>query len=440
MRITILKYKKNPLRWNNFQFQGYKIIITKINRCVKREFAPLDLTRYTFQMNLSKIASILESLMIDAYVIYDFRNSNYAARRVLQFQDPTTRRWVGIITKKGEFHLLIPKIEESLFSSLKATKHIFTTHEEYQELLSKLLKNFKTIAVDTSPQNDIPVLDIVPAGFIDLLKIVVPHAKIQSSATLTQYLTSVWGEEGLKHHKEAAKGLKESFDVAVETLRIARKEKKQLTDYDLEKIILDHYKKIGLEEEHGLAIVATNERASNPHYAPSEKENYKIEDNSLLLFDIWAKKSVPHSIYADITLMCWVGPDPIPQKVKEVWEVTRDARNKGVIFLEENKHREVKGFEVDDVVRKHIQDKGYGEYFVHRTGHSIDSNDHGSGANIDNFENHDERLLIADTGFSIEPGIYLPEFGVRSEIDVYLDEHKNPVVTTWKQEELVVIA
>jgi len=389
-------------------------------------------------MNI-RIKDILKQLDIDCYLIYDFRGSNYIGRRIIEFTNPTTRRWIALYTKDRELQLVIPKLEESIFADVQAEKHIYATYEEMQAILKKLLSSYKTIAMDFSPENGIPVIDVIPHGFYTMVQSINLKAKLVSSADLTQYLSSTWNKTQYASHKTAALLLTEIVQKALSEIKGQMKSGKTVTDYDIEQFILGEYKKNNLVTEPHLAVVATDMRASNPHYWPTEKKNYVIKPNSLLLLDIWAKLDEKDAIFADITQMAWIGPEKVPTKVQEVWEVVRDARDIGIEYVMNHAKKDIQGYEVDREVRKYIESKGYGKYFVHRTGHSIDSNDHGNGANIDDYETHDLRVLLPHTGFSIEPGIYLPEFGVRSEINMYISEDKKGEVTTPRQTELFIV-
>ncbi len=390
-------------------------------------------------MDLQKLTQTLQKMNLDAYVIYDFRGSNHIGRGVLKFETLTTRRWLAIITKEGSIHWIVPKLEESFFQALSGEKHVYMTHQQLSDHLITLLSDKKRIALDYSPQNGIAVLDVMPSGFVELLKTILPDTELVPSGDLSQYLASVWNKKQYEMHKKAGEGLKEAADKAWTYVKEKMSKEENITDLEVENLILEYYNEHNMVDVHKAAIVATNEKASNPHYYPTLEEHYTIEPNSTLLFDIWAKLGEENAIYADCTFMAWIGPDPVPAKIQEVWEIVRDARNLGVQYIKDHIKEGVRGCDVDNAVRKYITDKGYGEYFVHRTGHSIDVNDHGSGANIDGFESNDTRELIPNTGFSIEPGIYLPEFGIRSEIDVFITGDKEVEVTTWLQEDLVIL-
>lgn len=390
-------------------------------------------------MDIKQLKDSLQRTDLDAYVIYDFRGSNHVGRGVLNYHTLTTRRFVTIITKKGDVHWIVPKLEDSFFAKEPGEKHSYITFQQFSELIKKYLLGTKRIAIDISPENGIAVLDVIPAGFVELLHTLLPETELVPSGDLSQSLASVWDKEQYETHKKAGKGLKEVAHLAWDMIKEKLAKNEKITDLDVENFILDYYKAHNMVDIHEAAVVATNEKASDPHYCPTKDEFYEIKPNSVLLMDIWVKLDGERNIYADCTFMAWIGPEPVPAKVQEVWEIVRDARNIGVQYIKDHIQAGIRGCDVDNAVRKHIADKGYGEYFVHRTGHSIDTNTHGSGANIDGFESNDTRELIPNTGFSIEPGIYLPEFGVRSEIDVFITEDREVEVTTWKQEELVIL-
>jgi Xaa-Pro dipeptidase len=382
------------------------------------------------------VAKTLKELQIDCYVIYDFRGSNHVGRGILNFHTPTTRRWVAIYSSSGNLHLIIPRLELSIFANVKAEVHPYTTYEELYNSLKEVLKDQSTIALDYSSANGLSILDVVPAGFMELLKKINSKAKFISSGDITQYLSSRWGSYGFLSNKKAAQVIKKSVDETIKYIKTELRSGHKITDLQAEEFVLANLKKGGVIVQDDLCIVSTNQRASNPHYWPTQKRNTEIKPNSVILFDVWGKLKKPGSIYADCTFMGWIGPKSIPKNVLKVWEIVRDARNLGVEFVKENINKDLKGYQVDRVVRDFIEKQGYGEFFIHRTGHSIDTNDHGSGANIDDFESKDERRILPDTGFSIEPGIYLKEFGVRSEIDVYVHPDKKIEVTSFLQEEL----
>jgi Xaa-Pro aminopeptidase len=212
----------------------------------------------------------------------------------------------------------------------------------------------------------------------------------------------------------------------------------RITEWDIKQFIGDRYRAEGLFIDHG-PDVAVNANASNPHYDPQQDSCSEIRKGDLVLMDMWAKFDRPESVYYDITWVGYCGEKP-PEKIQEVFTIVRDARDRAIDRVKETvaAGRDLRGFEVDDAAREHIRAAGFGEYFFHRTGHSIGQEVHGNGANMDNLETHDERRVISWTGFSIEPGIYLPEFGIRSEVNMFVDD-KSAFVTGEIQRELVLI-
>ncbi|HLL60970.1 MAG TPA: M24 family peptidase [Candidatus Nitrosocosmicus sp.] len=388
-------------------------------------------------MNYSEIQRALKKLNIDGYLIYDFRGSNYIGRDILQFSAFTTRRWVALITPYEPIQFIVPKLEISQFS-MEATKHLYSTHQEFKKYLEQFLQSTKKLAIDTSPLSNLPVVDIVPAGFMELIKEIKKDIILIPSTEVTQYITAQWGDK-YHSHKQAAKALKSSADTVMKFIKESLQNNKSITDFDASEIMKQEYKKNNLIVDDDICIVSTNERTGDPHYFPSKENMNKIEKNSVLLIDIWARLNQEKSIYADMTLMGWIGPNPVPNEVLKRWEIIKNARDIAIEYVQSNIQRDVRGFEVDKVVREYIASKGFGDAFFHRTGHSIDTHDHGKGANIDDFETHDERFLLPDTGFSIEPGIYKSDFGVRSEIDMYVTPEKKAEVTTYKQEELFIL-
>lgn len=381
----------------------------------------------------------INALGFDAYLVYDFRKSNYVGRQVLELSIHTTRKWVALLKKDGTFTYLLPIIEKGLFKDIEGEKRYFSSYTDFNKHLKEMLDGVNNLALEISPNNDIPVQDIVPAGFIELLKSLRPDMKLSSSANLTQYVSALWGSKGFLSHVEATKDLTEIKDIVFEYVGQALKENKTVTDYDVTQLITAEYKRRNLYTDEYISIASTNERTGDPHYWPNEKNNHVIEKNSIFLIDIWAKKTTENAVFSDSTFMAWIGPDPVPVKFLEVWNIVKEARDIGIQFVFDNINNDLMGYQIDRVVRDYIIGKGYGDFFVHRTGHSIDVNDHGSGADIDDFEKHDTRKILPDTGFSIEPGIYLPEFGVRNEIDMYVDKDNKPQVTTFKQDELTII-
>ncbi len=386
-----------------------------------------------------RLQNLLSEQGLEAYLVYDFRGSNYVGRKALGFAPDTTRKWVALITADA-VRWLIPALEASYFDPYPGEKLVYRTFSEFEAYLKALISNLNTLAIDTSSENAVAVLDIMPAGFMQLLKRINPGLKLVSAGDFTAAISSTWGEKGLVTHQRATAGINQAREALLELLAQKMRDQKPITDYEATNFVLEQYDKAGIYSEDGICIVSTNAQTGNPHYWAKPDSAKLIKPNSVLLMDMWAKqKDNPEAIYSDSTFMGWIGPDPIPQKVQEIWDIVRKARDIGIDLVDKESKNGVEGWQVDRAVRDYIIKAGYGDYFIHRTGHSMDRQEHGSGADLDDYEKHDTRKLLTDSGFSIEPGIYLPEFGVRSEIDMYIDPQGKASVTTYKQDQLFII-
>ena len=345
-----------------------------------------------------------------------------------------TRRWFYFIPAKGEPRKLVHRIEQGALDGLDGKKLVYSGWEELHKNLPKLLAGSKTIAMQYSPENNIPYIGLVDAGTIELLRKF--KKKIVSSANLVQKFEASWSHEQAQGHFEAGRIVdritREAFARAAEFV----KEGKPLTEDQLQQWIVDEFHARGLTSAEP-PIVAVQPNNGNPHYAPVAGSSRPIRAGDLLLLDIWAKREIAGSVYYDITWVGYLG-NRVPDSYAKIFRIVREARDNAVKFIQEAvaKRREIHGWEVDRVARKTIEKAGYGKYFVHRTGHSIGQEVHGNGANMDGLETRDDRKIVPHTCFSIEPGIYLPEFGIRSEVNVYVDE-KEARVTGAVQEEIL---
>jgi Xaa-Pro aminopeptidase len=289
--------------------------------------------------------------------------------------------------------------------------------------LARILAKAKQAAMQYSPMNFIPYVSRVDAGTIEQIR---GHGvEVVTSADLVQRFEAVWTEGQLKSHQDAAAKLRTIVDEAFRHVGESVAGRKDLTEYGLQQFILSRFKDHGLVTS-SAPIAAVNEHSADPHYGPASTGSAVIAENQLVLIDLWAKRPEPGSVYADITWTGYVGRE-VPAKQNEVFQAVREARDGALEFV---KTRVASGdfpcgWEVDEVSRNVIRNAGYGDKFLHRTGHSIGEEVHGNGANIDNLETQDKRRLLPHTCFSLEPGIYLPgQFGIRSELDVYLSERE----------------
>jgi Xaa-Pro dipeptidase len=386
--------------------------------------------------DIKAIQSEMRASKIDGWLFFDHHHRDPIAASILGVggNGMATRRWFYFIPAKGEPRKLVHRIEQGALNRLDGKTLVYSGWEELHKNLPKLLAGSKTIAMQYSPENNIPYIGLVDAGTIELLRKF--KKKIVSSANLVQKFEASWSHEQAQGHFEAGRIVdritREAFARAAEFV----KEGKPLTEDQLQQWIVDEFRARGLTSAEP-PIVAVQPNNGNPHYAPVAGSSRPIRAGDLLLLDIWAKRDIAGSVYYDITWVGYLG-NRVPDTYAKIFRIVREARDNAVKFIQEAvaKRREIHGWEVDKVARKTIEKAGYGKYFVHRTGHSIGQEIHGNGANMDGLETRDDRKIIPHTCFSIEPGIYLPEFGIRSEVNVYVDE-KEARVTGAVQEEIL---
>jgi Xaa-Pro aminopeptidase len=377
---------------------------------------------------------------LDGWLFYDFRGSDPLAYRVLHVDPAThaTRRWYYWIPTYGRPIKLLHQIEPHVLDHLPGTALSYVSWEEQKARLGQMLDGVRRAAMQYSPMNAIPYLSRVDAGTIELVRSF--GVEVVTSADLVQRFEAVWNDRQLASHRIAAQALRRIVDETFDHVRISVEQRTPLTEYALQQFILSRMRAHGLVTG-SPPIVAVNEHSADPHYTPGPSGSAEIRRGDLVLIDLWAKRPEPGAVYADITWTGYVG-DRAPARQREVFEIVRRARDEALSFVQRQAAAGTFpcGWEVDDVCRRVIRDAGYGERFLHRTGHSIGQEVHGNGANIDNLETQDTRQLLPRTCFSIEPGVYLAgEFGIRSEIDVYLSDQEAMVFGQPVQTEIVLI-
>ncbi len=389
-------------------------------------------------MRLEEIQVALREQKLDGWLFFDHHHRDPLSYRVLQFAagSMVTRRWFYFIPAQGEPRGLVHKIEAETLRELPGAQRRYAGWKELVDGLREVLGGAKRIAMQYSPDCAVPYVAMVDAGTVELVRGL--GVEIVSSANLIQYFEARWNEDQLEMHLEAGRLVDETRAAAFAKVGEALRRGERITEWQVKQFILDRFSAQGLFTDHGPDI-AVNANASNPHYDPKEDRCSEIRKGGHLLMDMWAKLAKPGAVYYDIT---WVGfcGTSAPSANENIFTIVRDARNKAIQRVQDAvaQGRELRGYEVDDAAREHIAAAGYGPYFFHRTGHSIGEDVHGTGANMDNLETHDERKVIPWTCFSIEPGIYLPEFGVRSEVNVFVGE-KEARVTGEIQERLVLV-
>jgi Xaa-Pro dipeptidase len=378
---------------------------------------------------VEQIQKALTTEKLDGWLLYDFRGSNVIARRIVQLGDKiATRRWFYLIPAIGPCSKIVHAIETETLDHLPGEKFVFRSWQDLHKLLGELLKGKNAIAMEYSAENDIPYIAMVDSGTIELVR--KTGVRVHSSGDLVQLFEARWDEAQKKSHFEAVKRVDDTKNEGFRFISENIRDGKAITEYDVQQFMWELFEKKNLTADHP-AIVAVNANASNPHYSPEKHHSSLIREGDLVLIDIWGKLKERGSIYGDITWMGYVGKD-IPAKNKEIFDIVKGAQQKAFRLIVENfKSGEITyGWQADQAARDYITERGYGEYYLHRTGHNIGQEVHGNGAHLDNLETRDLRKLIPETGFSIEPGIYLPEFGVRSEIDVYIGGEEGPLITS----------
>jgi Xaa-Pro aminopeptidase len=393
------------------------------------------------KFNLKKVQEILTAMNIDAWLLYDFRFSNELALNMLGITKKShlTRRFYYLIPKKGNPFKIANAIETFHFDDLPGKLLPYASYDSLKHNLRTCLKGIKNVAMEYSPMNAIPYISRVDAGTIEQIKSL--GVEIVSSADLISMYNALWTKQQFNDNKPVAYALNKIVYQAFDFIKKRILTSKIISEYEVQRFIMNEFKKQNFYTDDP-PIVGVNENSANPHYTPTKQNNKKIKKGDFVLIDLWAKPNNEDGVWADITWVGFVGTS-VPDKYIKVFNIVAEARDTAFNLVESRfkQGKEVRGYEVDAACRKVIDDAGYGKYFIHRTGHSITTDLHGSGAHMDNFETKDERLILPSTSFSIEPGIYLPgDFGVRSEIDVFISKDGKVMITgKEKQNEVVAI-
>jgi Xaa-Pro aminopeptidase len=392
----------------------------------------------------TRIVAIQEALgdmgTVDGWLFYDFRGSDPLAYRVLLL-DPTqhvTRRWYYWIPTTGEPVKLLHRIEPHVLDELPGQVQQYVSWEQQRLLLASLLRGRRRIAMQYSPFNAVPYLSRVDAGTVELIRSF--GLDVVTSADLVQRFEAVWTDEQLESHRYAVTALRNIVDEAFAHVASSLTKERPISEYDLQQFILARIRDAGMTTS-SAPIAAADAHSADPHYGPTESGSSLITRDNLVLIDLWAKQGAPGSVYGDITWTGYTGTH-VPAKQRTIFDHVRRGRDAALSFVQDQvaTGRFPCGWEVDEVCRHTIRAAGYGDFFIHRTGHSIGEEVHGNGANIDNLETQDGRRLLPRTCFSIEPGIYLPgEFGIRSELDVYISDRDAVVHGLPLQTEVVAL-
>ncbi|MFL6516135.1 MAG: M24 family metallopeptidase [Chthoniobacterales bacterium] len=393
---------------------------------------------------VADIQKALREAKLDGWLFYDFRGSDPLALRILRLDEHAlgSRRWFYYVPASGECTKLVHRIEAAKLDPLPGKRIEYSSWKEQHAGLREILTaaNKKPrIAMQYSPMNDIPYMSKVDAGTVELIRSL--GIEVVTSAELVQQFEAVWTPEQLQSHIEASDKMHRIFfDSFAEIARRIRAGE-PTTEYDIQQFVVRRWHEEGMGSDHDDPIVSVNANTANPHYTPNREGSLPIKQGDFVLLDLASKLQKPGAVCTDQTWTGYVG-ETVPEEFSRVFNIVRDARDAAVEFVRTNMHsgKSIRGADVDDVSRGVITRAGYGEYFTHRTGHSIGEEVHGNGVNIDNFETRDSRRITPGVCFSIEPGIYLPgKFGVRSEINVYVRDKDIEVTGQPIQTEIVPI-
>ena len=367
---------------------------------------------------LENIQQALRQFGFDGWLLYDFRGSNVLARRVLGMGEMpvTSRRFFYCIPAYGEPMRLVHRIETGAIDHLPGSKAVYLKWQELEAGIASLVGGMKRVAMEYSPRNGNPYVSRVDAGTVELVKSF--GVEVASSGDLIQLFEAAWDDDQIRMHFEAEKVTDSAYGVAWKFIADEIRSRGETTETAVRQVIMDHFARHGVATYHP-PIVGVGPNSGDPHYETGTGANTTIRKGDFVLIDLWGKLDKPRSVYSDLTRTGFVG-ETVPACFTEVFNIVASARDAAIACVKSafTAKRPLQGWEVDDACRAVIVAAGYGDKFVHRTGHSIGQEVHGNGANMDNLETHEERFVLPRTCFSVEPGIYLPEFGVRSEINV----------------------
>jgi Xaa-Pro aminopeptidase len=363
---------------------------------------------------------------LDGWLLYDFHGSNPIARRLTGLDAAakmTTRRWFYVIPAKGE-------------PQKPGAKTIYSQRDKLHDGLQHVLDGLKRVAMEYSPGNAIPYVSRVDAGTVEAVREL--GVDVASSGDLIQRFEAVWSDEALQAHRAASERLYRIKDRAFDLVKTERRAGRRLTEMDVQRAMVGWFAEEGLMTD-APPVVAVQEHAGNPHYMPGDDRPRDIGANEVVLLDLWGKLDAPGAVFADITWVGFTGA-VVPDEIARAFNAARDGRDAAIVLVQAAaaEGRALRGFEVDRACRQVIDLAGLGDYFIHRTGHSLGVEVHGNGVHMDDFETHDERRLIPGTGFTIEPGIYTTRFGVRTEVNMFVGE-REATVTGPAQAEFVLL-
>ena len=390
-------------------------------------------------LDIRAVQAALRADGLDGWLLYDFRGSNPLAQRLAGLDSGghlATRRWFYLIPAQGEPRALVHKIEPRTLAHLPGTTTRYAGRVELETGLGSVLAGLRRVAMEYSPKCAIPYVSRVDAGTVELVR--AHGVEVVTSADLIQTFEAVWSAAAFQSHHDAADRLYRVKDRAFDAITRRLRNGEATTEFQIQSLMMQWFDEEGLVTD-APPIVAAQENAGDPHYGPSEQKHRAINDGEVVLLDLWGKLPSEGAVYADITWMGFTG-SRVPDPFVKAFNAARDGRDAAIALVQQRVKagQEIRGFEVDRECRTVLERAGFGPQFVHRTGHSLGTEVHGNGVHMDDFETHDERRLIPGTGFTIEPGVYTKEFGVRTEINMYVGD-REATVTGPTQTEFVLL-
>jgi Xaa-Pro aminopeptidase len=371
-------------------------------------------------LDLSAVQAALTADGIDGWLLYDFRGLNPLAADVTgvgrQGGHLATRRWYYLIPATGEPRGLVHKIEKHSLAHLPGTSARYAGRDQLESGLRTLLTGMRRVAMEYSPGCAIPYVARVDAGTIELVR--EAGVDVVSSGDLIQRFATIWDAEAIATHRQASEKLYRVKDRAFEAAAKRLRDGFATTEYDIQQLMVGWFREEGLISDDE-PNVSAGENSGNPHYLPTSRAHRTVRVDEILLLDLWGKLDRPGAVFADITWMGYTGRT-VPDRFAKAFEAIRGARDAGVDLVQQAMRagRDLRGWEVDRAASSVLHAAGYGDRILHRTGHSLGESVHGNGANMDDYETHDDRRLLPGSGFTIEPGVYFDDFGVRTEINM----------------------
>ncbi len=389
--------------------------------------------------DLDATQAAIQQFGMDGWLLYDFRGINLLAARIAGIPDDDlgSRRWFYFVPASGQPRKLVHAIEPAMLDHLPGEKIVYLKWQELETGLQSMLSGSGSVAMEYSEKAGNPYVSRVDAGTVELVRSFGPT--VVSSGNLIQYFEARFTDEQWQLHLQADALNQQAFEMAWQTIADHARSGQTLSESQLQQKVMDFYQANQMTTYHP-PIVGVGPHSGDPHYAPQPGSDSEIKSGDFILLDMWAKMDRPGGVYTDLTKVGFVGEE-VPQKYNDIFQIVAAARDAGIACVRDGmaNGQTLFGWQVDQATREVIEQAGYGQYFNHRTGHNIGQETHGNGAHIDNLETREDRTLIPRTCFSIEPGIYLEEFGVRSEINVYIADDKQVIVTGGLQTEVLPI-